>query len=171
VNNQSGLTNPSPLAGEGGARAEGVGGRGDGSFTRDHELHARHTLMTERTKEMRREPTEVERRLWTLLRGKRFAESKWRRQVNFENRYIADIICFNRRLIVEADGSQHSENSYDIHRDRWFEAQGFRVLRFWNNDILSNIEGVATVILDALLANPSPQTPLPQGERGLRKSV
>jgi very-short-patch-repair endonuclease len=163
------IHDPSPLAGEGGARAEGVGGRGGGSYTPDHQLHARHKLMTERTKGMRREPTEAERRLWSILRGKRLDGSKWRNQVNFEDRYIADFVCFQHRLIVEADGGQHSENSYDEQRDRWFEAQGFRVLRFWNNDILSNGEGVATMLLAALETNPSAQTPLPQRERGLRK--
>ncbi|MFC4292112.1 endonuclease domain-containing protein [Sphingorhabdus arenilitoris] len=161
--------NPSPLAGEEGARAEGVGGRGCGCYTPDHQLHARHALMTERTKAMRGEPTEAEKRLWSILRGKRLAGSKWRNQVNFEDRYIADFVCFQRRLIVEADGGQHSENSYDEQRDRWFEAQGFRVLRFWNNDILSNSEGVTSIILAALETTPSPQTPLPQGERDLRK--
>ncbi len=161
--------NPSPPAGEGGARAGGVGGRGGGAYTPDHQLHARQKLMTERTKSMRREPTEAEKCLWSILRSKRLAGSKWRNQVNFEDRYIADFVCFQYRLIVEADGGQHSENRYDEQRDRWFAEQGFRILRFWNNDILSNLEGVATMILDALETNPSPQTPLPQGERGLRK--
>jgi very-short-patch-repair endonuclease len=165
---------PSPPAGEGGARAEGVGGRGVGPYTPDHQLHARHTLITERTKAMRREPTEAETRLWSMVRAKRLGGSKWRNQVNFEDRYIADFVCFERRLIVEADGGQHSENSHDEQRDRWFEAQGFRVQRFWNNDILANSEGVASMILDALETTPSPRSaslsrPLPQGERDLRR--
>jgi very-short-patch-repair endonuclease len=163
---------PSPLAGEGGARAEGVGGRGGGFYTPDHQLHAHHKLMTERTKAMRREPTEAETRLWLLLRAKRLGGSKWRHQVNFGDRYIADFVCFEHRLIVEADGGQHGDNSRDEERDRWFEAQGFRVLRFWNNDILANSDGVASMILDALGTNPSPRSaslsrPLPQGERDL----
>jgi very-short-patch-repair endonuclease len=165
---------PSPLAGEGGARAEGVGGRGGGFYTPDHQLHAHHKLMTERTKAMRREPTEAETRLWLLLRAKRLGGSKWRNQVNFEDRYIADFVCFAHRLIVEADGGQHSENSHDKQRDRWLETQGFRVQRFWNNDILANSEGVASMILDALETTPSPRSaslsrPLPQGERDLRR--
>jgi very-short-patch-repair endonuclease len=165
---------PSPRAGEGGARANGVGGRGVGPYTPDHQLHARHKLMTERTKAMRREPTEAETRLWSLLRAKRLGGTKWRNQVNFEDRYIADFVCFEHRLIVEADGGQHAENSHDAQRNRWFEAQGFRVLRFWNNDILAKSEGVASMILDALNANPSPRSaslsrPLPQGERDLRR--
>jgi very-short-patch-repair endonuclease len=120
--------------------------------------------MAERTKGMRREPTEAEARLWSMLRAKRLAGSKWRHQVNFEDRYIADFVCFDRRLIVEADGGQHSENGHDEQRDRWFEAQGFRVLRFWNNDVLVNSDGVASIILEAL-TTPSPQ-PLSRKGRG-----
>ena len=165
---------PSPPAGEGGAHANGVGGRGVGPYTPDHELHARHKLITDRAKTMRREPTEAEARLWSLLRAKRLGGSKWRNQVNFEDRYIADFVCFEHRLIVEADGGQHGDNRRDERRDRWLEAQGFRVLRFWNNDILANSEGVASIILDALGTTPSPRSaslsrPLPQGERDLRR--
>jgi very-short-patch-repair endonuclease len=151
-----------------------VGGRGVGPYTPDHQLHARHTLITERTKAMRREPTDAEARLWSLLRAKRLGGTKWRNQVNFEDRYIADFVCFEHRLIVEADGGQHSGNSHDELRDRWFETQGFRVLRFWNNDILANSDGVASQILNALRTTPSPRSaslsrPLPQGERDLRR--
>ena len=168
------ISNPSPLAGEGGARANGVGGRGVGPYTPDHQLHARHTLITDRAKTMRREPTEAEARLWSLLRAKRLGGSKWRHQVNFEDRYIADFVCFEHRLIVEADGGQHGDSRRDEQRDRWFEAQGFRVLRFWNNDILTNSDGVASMILDSLETTPSPRSaslsrPLPHGERDLRK--
>jgi very-short-patch-repair endonuclease len=165
---------PSPLAGEGGARAAGVGGRGVGPYTPDHQLHARYQLMTERKKTMRREPTEAEARLWSMLRAKRLGGTKWRNQVNFEDRYIADFVCFEHCLIVEADGGQHCDNSRDEQRDRWFEAHGFRVLRFWNNDILANSDGVASMILDALGTAPSPRSaplsrPLPRGERDLRR--
>jgi very-short-patch-repair endonuclease len=167
-------SDPSPLAGEGGARAAGVGGRGVGPCTPDHERPARHKLITERAKAMRREPTEAEARLWSMLRSKRLAQSKWRQQVNFEDRYIADFVCFEHRLIVEADGGQHGDNSRDEARDHWFQAQGFRVLRFWNNDMLTNSEGVTSKILDALGTTPSPRSaslsrPLPQGERELTR--
>jgi very-short-patch-repair endonuclease len=125
--------------------------------------------MAHRTKAMRRDQTEAEKRLWSILRAKRLGGSKWRNQVNFEDLYIADFVCFEHRLIVEADGGQHSENRYDEQRDHWFQSQGFQVLRFWNNDILSNTDGVAAAIMAAMNANPSPQTPLPQGERGFRR--
>ncbi|WP_301749455.1 endonuclease domain-containing protein [uncultured Erythrobacter sp.] len=107
---------------------------------------------------MRREPTETEAKLWSMLRGQRLGGMKFKRQEQVGD-YIVDFVCFGARLIVEADGSQHSENSRDAVRDAWLTEQGFRVLRFWNNDILGNPEGVARVILDAAqppLPNPSP---------------
>ena len=109
-------------------------------------------------KRMRREPTDAERALWRVLRAKRLSEWKFRRQVRIEP-YIVDLVCFSARVIVEADGSQHVENLADERRDAFLKAQGFRVLRFWNNDVLTNREGVLTAVLTALetpLPNPSP---------------
>jgi len=99
-------------------------------------------------KTMRSEPTEAERALWRLLRAHRLSGLKFRRQVPIEG-YIADFVCFEAKLIVEADGGQHSEATRDVERDKRFTAAGFRTLRFWNNDILSNPEGVAATILKA----------------------
>ena len=92
-----------------------------------------------------------------------------RRQVSV-GPYIADFVCYDARLIIEADGGQHSESMADKVRDAWFAGQGFRVLRFWNNEILSNPEGVAATIAMALkgeapLTRPLRGHPLPQGER------
>ena len=109
-------------------------------------------------KRMRREPTDAERKLWSILRAKRLAGWKFKRQEQID-RYIVDFVCFGARLIVEADGSQHAESAADAQRDAYLFAQGFNVLRFWNNDILTNPDGVATAILAALetpLPNPSP---------------
>ncbi|MBA3862617.1 MAG: DNA methyltransferase [Erythrobacter sp.] len=108
---------------------------------------------------MRREPTEAEAKLWSMLRGQRLGGLKFKRQEQLGD-YIVDFVCFSARLIVEADGGQHSENKDDAVRDAWLTEQGFRVLRFWNNDILGNPEGVARLILDAAqgpLPNPSPE--------------
>ena len=164
-------TNSSPLAGEGGARAEGAGGRGAGGDRRQKtvaEATAREKLMKARAKTMRSGPTEAERKLWRILRAKRLEGLKWRHQVEFDDLYIADFVCFAHRLIVEADGSQHSKNERDLVRNQWFVAQGFRVLRFWNNDILLNPDGVVDTILHAVefscaadAARPSPP-PLPR---------
>ncbi|OZA93668.1 MAG: DNA (cytosine-5-)-methyltransferase [Erythrobacter sp. 34-65-8] len=107
---------------------------------------------------MRKAPTEAERRLWSALRSHRLAGWKFKRQEQIGD-YIVDFICFKSRLIVEADGSQHAESAADQARDDWLSAQGFRVLRFWNNDILNNTDGVAEAVLAALeipLPNPSP---------------
>ena len=98
---------------------------------------------------MRRQPTDAERALWHLLRAHRFASTKWKRQQPI-GRYIVDFVCFEQRLIIEADGGQHAGSSYDHVRDAWLSSQGFTLLRFWNDDILNNAEGVATAILAAL---------------------
>jgi very-short-patch-repair endonuclease len=107
---------------------------------------------------MRREPTKAEAKLWAMMRGQRLGGMKFKRQEQLGDS-IVDFVCFQARLIVEADGGQHAESSSDAVRDAWLEAQGFRVLRFWNNDILGNPDGVARLILDAAqppLPNPSP---------------
>ena len=142
----------SPLAGEEGARREAVGrrgGRAPGAVKGD--------LLT-LAKRMRRESTDAERKLWSILRAKRLVEWKFKRQQQLDF-YIVDFVCFSARLIVEAYGSQHAENVADEARTSYLEDQGFRVLRFWNIDILNNPDGVATAILAALetpLPNPSP---------------
>ncbi len=118
---------------------------------------------------LRREMTDAERALWGLLRDRRFQHVKVRRQVPV-GRYIADLLCYDARLILEVDGSQHGED-VDAERTAWLEAQGFRVLRFWNNEVLGNRDGVLARIVEALAAGPSGHTdpphpdPLPQGER------
>lgn len=90
---------------------------------------------------MRREPTEAERKLWHLLRDRRFSGFKFRRQVQI-GAYIVDFVCPAKRLVVEADGGQHAENGYDEARDAWLKAEGFRIRRFWNNDILHRSDEV-----------------------------
>jgi very-short-patch-repair endonuclease len=108
---------------------------------------------------MRREPTEAEAKLWSMLRGQRLCGLKFKRQEQLGD-YIVDFVCFSERLIVEADGGQHAENAGDAVRDAWLKAQGFRVLRFWNHDVLGNPDGVARVIAEsaqAPLPNPSPE--------------
>ena len=109
---------------------------------------------------MRSKPTDAEHRLWQLLRAHRFEGFKFRRQVPIDF-YIADFVCLSERLIIELDGSQHSENSSDGRRDDYLKQEGFRVLRIWNNELFTNENGVAELILSALRA-----PPLPRGERG-----
>ncbi len=103
---------------------------------------------------LRREMTEAERTLWFLVRSRRFAGFKFRRQVPM-GPYVADFLCFERKLIVECDGSQHAESPQDAARDAWFAARGFRTLRFWNHDVLRHREVVADTLFAALSSDPT----------------
>lgn len=94
---------------------------------------------------MRHEPTEAEQRLWSLLRSRRFSGFKFRRQFPLGN-YIADLICLDARLIIEADGGQHAESPHDLTRDAYLRAQNFRLLRLWNSDILARPEDISETI-------------------------
>jgi very-short-patch-repair endonuclease len=98
---------------------------------------------------LRRAQTPQELKLWGILRDRRFAAHKFRRQVPI-GRYIADFVCFGGRLIIELDGSQHAESVRDRVRDAWFEAEQFRVLRFWNNQVDFEPVSVADSIWHAL---------------------
>ena len=165
---------PSPLAGEGGWKP-------DEGFKE---------LMSKRAKCLRKKSTPPEEILWYYLRDRRFLDLKFRRQAPIEN-YIADFVCFEKRLIIELDGSEHLQNKnlkYDQKRDDFLHNQNFKVLRFYNDDIFNNIEQVLELIyvnvaanlttLNPLTPNPSLMTnaidndlepphlnPLPRGER------
>ena len=107
-------------------------------------------MASRNARELRVNQTDAETRLWLLLRGRRLADAKFRRQTPI-GPYIVDFLCFEARLIVELDGGQHAVNlAADDERTAWLEGQGFRVLRFWNNDVLDNTEGVVERILMAL---------------------
>ncbi|RWB67900.1 MAG: endonuclease domain-containing protein [Mesorhizobium sp.] len=95
---------------------------------------------------MRREPTEAEDRLWQELRGRRLDNIKFKRQVPM-GRYVADFVCAEARLIVEIDGSQHAESRHDQERDAALKARGFRVLRFWNDEVLKELDAVCDTII------------------------
>src|SRR6185312_14806389 len=84
-------------------------------------------------KTMRHEPTDAEAAMWRLLRDRRLAKHKFRRQVPFRN-YILDFVCLERKLVIEIDGSQHAESSRDMEREALLIAEGFRIARYWNND-------------------------------------
>ncbi|WP_411968071.1 endonuclease domain-containing protein [Mesorhizobium sp. CA6] len=95
---------------------------------------------------MRRESTDAEDRLWQELRGRRLDNIKFRRQVPI-GRFVADFVCAKARLIVEIDGSQHAESDRDQERDAELKARGFRVLRFWNDDVLKELDAVCDTII------------------------
>jgi 2-isopropylmalate synthase len=107
---------------------------------------------------MRGAPTDAELRLWRLLRDRRLNGFKFRRQVPI-GPYIVDFLCVGARLIVEADGSQHAESHRDQVRDVYLASQGWKVLRFWNPDILRNRESV----LDTIVAHASQPSSGPSG--------
>ena len=96
---------------------------------------------------MRREMTEAEEKLWGELRNRKLDRIKFRRQVPIGN-YIADFVCLHARLVVELDGSQHSESRYDAVRDAELKRRGFRVLRFWNDEVLRELTSVCDTIID-----------------------
>ena len=99
--------------------------------------------------------TDAERRLWSALRAKRFESFKFRRQVPV-GKYVADFLCFEHRLIVEVDGSQHFDSVRDAIRDRWLDEQGFGILRLWNREVLLDLDGALLSILAALKQPPHP---------------
>jgi len=90
---------------------------------------------------------------------------KFRRQVPIDD-FIVDFVCFEQKLIIEIDGGQHLDNKKDLMRDAKLKALGYRVLRFWNNEINKNFDGVMEVILQQLQTKSPLPNPLPQGERG-----
>src|ERR1051326_3089587 len=116
---------PLPLGGEGPAQTRG-GERG---------------MTSARAKSLRSNMTDAERRLWYFLRAHRFNGTKFKRQAVI-GKYIVDFVCFEKHLVIEVDGGQHADNETDRRRTRWLEDQGFRVLRFWNNEVLQNTVGV-----------------------------
>jgi very-short-patch-repair endonuclease len=105
---------------------------------------------------MRANPTPAERRLWSMLRDRRMPDVKFRRQ-HVISSYIVDFACIERSLIVEVDGGQHAESISDRRRDAYLRGLGFRVLRFWNNEVLENSAGVFELIY-AELHTPHPPT-------------
>ena len=146
------MPSPFPLAGEGKLS------RGD-----SRERGRRIAKLRGRAKEMRSRATDAEHRLWQILRAHRFAGYKFRRQVPIDF-YIADFVCFARRLIIELDGGQHAASGGDERRDTYLQQEGFRVLRIWNNDLFENEEGVAELILAALRSSPLPNPSPARGE-------
>jgi len=122
---------------------------------------APHTRATARR--LRRDMTPQERKLWPHLRDlNRQLGLNFRRQAPV-GRFIADFAELGQKLVIEIDGSQHG-GPEDAQRDMWFGAQGFVVLRFWNNDVDENLVGVMEVILDAIGVAPHPLTPPHKGE-------
>jgi len=100
---------------------------------------------------LRATATDAEIRLWSRLRRKQLEGFRFRRQHPM-GPYVVDFFCADAMLIIEVDGGQHADSATDAIRTRWLEQRGYRVIRFWNNDVLANTEGVLFSILEALRA-------------------
>ena len=115
----------------------------------------------DRARHLRRSQTDAEKRLWSKLRGHQLLGLQFRRQQPI-GPFIVDFVCFAVALIVELDGGQHGEMAAslrDFERTKWLESRGYRVLRFWNNDVLLNTNGVVQTIELALRRCGVPPTP------------
>jgi very-short-patch-repair endonuclease len=121
--------------------------------------------LTPLAKNLRKRATDTERLIWRHLRAKHFKGLKFRQQQPM-GKYIVDFVCFEKKIIIELDGGQHamlSGKHKDTERDKWFEAQGYKVLRFWDNEVLTNTHEVLEVIRTNCFDHP-PLNPLPSRE-------
>jgi very-short-patch-repair endonuclease len=127
-----------------------------------------HRFITDRyrshARALRRDMTDAETKIWQRLRAHRFMGLSFRRQFPV-GPYIVDFVCLEARLIIEIDGGQHASDrmTYDGKRDEWLKGENFRILRFWNNDVLKNPRGVLERVADAV------QEPLPPSLTLVRK--
>jgi len=116
----------------------------------------RNPITQQRARRLRNQTTDAERHLWRHLRSRQLGGYRFRRQVPI-GRYVADFACLEKKLVLELDGGQHQDRRpQDARRDREIELEGYRVLRFWDHDVLRNTEGVLIEILRALEAPPPP---------------
>lgn len=147
--------NTFPLPPRSGGEGSGVGG----PLRRTRKVD----LRVARARQLRRDMTMAERKLWWRLRELGAKGLHFRRQATI-GPYFADFACHTTKLIIELDGGQHNEVSQskrDRKREAYLKRNGYRVLRFWNNDLRENIEGVLTVICDAIDSARTPPTPDP----------
>jgi very-short-patch-repair endonuclease len=121
-------------------------------------MRGANVIKTNRARRLRRRSTDAERQLWNQLRSRAIYGFKFVRQEPI-GPYIVDFICRERRLIIEVDGGQHATDRRDTVRDRWLSDRHLRVLRFWNNDVLRNMDGVLETIANALQAESPPHPP------------
>src|SRR5262249_2720487 len=106
-------------------------------------------MANRRARQLRQDATDAERRMWSALRDRRLLRFKFRRQHPI-GPYVVDFACTRCHIVTELDGGQHTHSVEDVRRTAWLQGQGRRVIRFWNNDVLSNTSGVTETILRAL---------------------
>ncbi len=115
---------------------------------------------------LRTHATDVENRLWYYLKGRQIKGVKFRRQEPIGS-YIVDFVAYEKKLVIEIDGGQHAEENEkykDMGREDWLRSQGFKVIRFWNNDVLENLEGVLETITDNCVSHPPLTPPIKGGD-------
>jgi len=111
----------------------------------------------------RKRQTDAEQILWRHLRSKQIEGFKFRRQQPI-GKYVLDFVCLEKSLVIEVDGAQHADNKKDMERDTWLTQEGFKVLRFWNNEVLTNTKGVLEMIRENCADHPPLAPPLKGGE-------
>ena len=111
---------------------------------------------------LRKQPTEAERRLWQLLRRRGFG-ARFSRQVPI-GPFVVDFACHEQRLVVEVDGGEHADNPSDVRRTAWLAGAGYRVVRFWNDEVLANPEGVYERLTSVVRLHPPPRPSPSRGE-------
>ena len=122
------------------------------------------TLIQKRAQHLRKNMTMAEKKLWNRLRHHQFAGLRFRRQVPLGN-YIVDFACFEPKIIIELDGSQHADQvDYDTDRTKYLKLLGYKVLQFWNNEIESKIDAVLQMIWNNISPHPACRPPSPCGE-------
>ena len=124
--------------------------------------------MKHRARSLRKNMTNVERLLWQRLRDRQLGGYKFRRQHPI-GPFFVDFVCLEKELVIEVDGGQHAKNvEADVKRSDYLKERGYRVLRFWNNEVLEESESVLSVILSSLLKDdpPHPDPLPPKGARG-----
>ena len=124
-------------------------------------------IRTGLARRLRRDQTSAETRLWSRLRSRAIDGHKFVRQQAIGH-YVVDFVCRERRLVIEVDGGQHAESSRDLVRDRWLREHNYRILRFWNNDVMSNMDGVLETIAEALQSEAPPHPVSGSGGAGNR---
>lgn len=151
VNDSDFRISTSPLAGEDEFQheLESVRNSGEGS-QKAHKYYA--SYIKDFAREMRKKPTPQEKKLWITLKNSNLG-FKFRRQFAVDNKYIADFICLEKRIIIELDGGQHNDSFSDIDRTFYLKKQNFRIIRFWNNEIDNNFDGCIEFIINELNLN------------------